>query len=288
MVENNFIPHHMNITKHDMEGNGGIGRYVILPGSDGRAREISKRFKNVNVKTHPRCHNFYSGELDVNGKKVDIAVVASGMGAPSVDIIVNELYRLGARRILRIGTSGSLQPEYIRTGALVVPTGAVRDEGTSSAYMPREIPALASLQFVNAAIAAIQKLGMGNVFFGIVHTKDSLYAREFKEGPMREENTRYMKLLKASGVLASEMECSLLFSLGNVFNTQLVQKKIKSSRSIPTELQSFFLTGAILAVVGDDSAFSDPKEIAKAEERAITLGIETIKELAKKELEIQD
>ncbi len=284
MKEESFIPHHMNITERDIEGNKGIGRYIILPGSDGRAREISRYFKNVEVKTHPRCHNFYLGEIEVNTKKVDVAVVASGMGAPSVDIIVNELYRLGTRRILRIGTSGSLQPEYIRTGAIVIATGAVRDEGTSTSYMPKEIPAMASFEFIEAALTATKELGTKNVFSGVVHTKDSLYAREFKEGPLREENTRYMQILKNSGILASEMECSLLFTLGNVFNTKLIQKRLKESKTALPKPADSFLTGAILAVVGDDSAFSDPEEITKAEHRAITLGIETIKQLAKKEL----
>ncbi len=283
MKKEKFIPHHMNITEDDIVGNNGIGRYIILPGSDGRAREISKYFKNVEVTTHPRCHNFYKGQIEVNTKRIDMAVIASGMGAPSVDIIVNELYKLGARRILRIGTSGSLQPEYIRTGAIVVPIAAVRDEGTSANYMPKEIPAIASIQFVEASKRAIKELKMENIFFGIVHTKDSLYAREFKEGPMKDENTRYMKLLKDSGILASEMECSLLFSLGHIFNSQL-QREIKPNQPGPSKPENSFLTGAILAVVGDDSAFSNPEDIANAERKAITLGIETIKQLAKEEL----
>ncbi len=285
MEEGKFIPHHMSITEDDLAGNKGIGRYVILPGSDGRAKEISKLFNNPKVKKHPRCHNFYMGNIETENGDIDVAVIASGMGSPSVDIIVNELYKLGARRILRIGTSGSLQPDYIRTGATVVATGAVRDESTSSCYMPREIPALASIQFVNASARAAEKLKMNNVFFGLVHTKDSLYAREFGEGPMKEENRRYMQLLRASGVLASEMECSLLFTLGNVFNTQLLRETVKGKLSInqfgSSSSKERFLVGAILAVVGDDSAFSNPEQIAKAEERAITLGIETIKEMAK-------
>ena len=270
---NNFVPHHMNIDKSDIEGNNGIGRYIILPGSDGRAKKIAELFNDTEVKKHPRCHNFYKGTLRVGNKSIDVATVSSGMGSPSIDIIVNELFRIGARRILRVGTSGSLQPEYIRVGSVVVPTASVRDEGTTSNYLPVGVPAVASLDFIEASRQAVTRLGIKDAFFGVVHSKDSLYAREFKEGPMADENKRYMDLLKASGVLASEMECSLLFTLGMIFD-----KKLKEKTKIG------FKTGAVLAVIGDDSAFSDDSAVNMAIDKAINLGIETIKELAKIEL----
>jgi len=283
-----FVPHHMNITEDDVKGNGGIGRYIILPGSDGRAAKIAEYFKNVTVKKHPRCHNFYMGQVEVKGKIVDIASVASGMGSPSIDIIVNELYRLGARRILRVGTAGSVQPSYIRTGALVIPTASVRDETASACYTPREVPATASLAFIEAARKACAMLGINNVFTGTVHSKDSLYAREFREGPMAIEHERYMKILRDSGVLASEMECSMLFNLGAVFNQQLISVKAgvlqAGAVGYMVNPEDQFLTGAVLAIIGDDSAFSDDKLVAKAIDNAVKAGIETVKQLAASEM----
>lgn len=281
---NEFVPHHMNITADDIKGNGGIGRYIILPGSDGRAAKIAGHFKGSTVKKHPRCHNFYMGQVEAKGKMVDTAVVASGMGSPSIDIIVNELYRLGARRILRVGTAGSVQPSYIRVGALVIPTASVRDETASACYTPREVPATASLAFIEAARKACSVLGITNVFTGVVHSKDSLYAREFREGPMAAEHERYMKLLRDSGVLASEMECSMLFTLGAVFDQQLKSAKAKVLKEGEAEYrvkpEDQFLTGAVLAIIGDDSAFSDDILVAETVDNAVKVGIETVRQLA--------
>ncbi|NOY08766.1 MAG: nucleoside phosphorylase [Spirochaetes bacterium] len=293
MAGEKFIPHHMNITEDDIKGNNGIGRYIILPGSNGRAEKIAGIFHNVSVKKHPRCHNFYMGYVKAKGRKVDVASVASGMGSPSLDIIVNELYRLGAGRILRVGTAGSLQPSFIRVGALVIPTASVRDETASACYTPREVPATASLAFIEAAVKACSILGLDNVFTGTVHSKDSLYAREFREGPMAAEHERYMRILKDSGVLASEMECSMLFTLGAVFNQQLRTLRAENTQfkddgfkgsnphtSDEHVRENQFLTGAVLAIIGDDSAFADVKLAAKAVDDSIKAGIETVKQLA--------
>ncbi len=293
MAEEKFIPHHMNITEDDIKGNNGIGRYIILPGSNGRAEKIAGYFYNVSVKKHPRCHNFHMGYVKVNGREIDVAAVASGMGSPSLDIIVNELYRLGAGRILRVGTAGSLQPSYIRAGALVIPTASVRDETASACYTPREVPATASLAFIEAAVKACSILGLDNVFTGTVHSKDSLYAREFREGPMAAEHERYMSILKDSGVLASEMECSMLFTLGAVFNQQLITRRTESTQfkgagfkgsnsnvSHNHAWENRFLTGAVLAIIGDDSAFADVRLAARAVDDSIRAGIETVKQLA--------
>jgi uridine phosphorylase len=268
----------MNITVEDLCGNSGIGRYILLPGSDGRAAEIAEYFTNTKVIEHPRCHNVYIGELDSNNGPIDVAVVATGMGAPSVDIIVNELFRLGGRRFIRVGTSGSLQPSYIRAGAVVIPTAAVRDEGTTLNYVPPGFPAVASLEMVEASLEAAINLQIDNVFYGTVHTKDSLYAREFKAGPLAEEHRQYVKVLKEAGVLASEMECSLLFTLGAIM-TQELKNEAGPAQSGPADE---VLTGAVLGVIGDDSPFADSEKTARAIKNSIEVGLETIRILAKK------
>ena len=147
---NEFQPQHINISSKDIEGNNGLGRYIFLPGSDGRAKSIAEYFGNLEVIPHPRSHNFYKGTLKTTVGEIDVASISSGMGCPSIDIIVNELYNLDARRLLRVGTAGSLQPQSLRVGHLVIPTASVRDEGTSPCYTPPEVPAVASTEIVSA------------------------------------------------------------------------------------------------------------------------------------------
>lgn len=270
-----FVPHHIKATADDLAGNGALGRYVLLPGSDGRAREIAQRFESVVIRPSARAHNLYLGRLKVGKKHVDVASVCSGMGTPSLDIIANELFRLGARRILRVGTAGSLQPDYIRVGDLVVATAAVRDENTSRLYVPPEYPAVASAPMVAASHAAAHKLRLGKrTRYGIIHAKDSLFAREFGEGPMKERNQEYMRLLHDSGVVASEMESSHLFVLASLFSHQL-----RLARATPPDV----LAGTVLGIIGDDRPFAPSDEADKAVELAVELALETIRQLAQAE-----
>lgn len=253
-----FTPYHMNANEQDFHGNQGRGRYLILPGSDGRAKQIATRLSSLKVKEHPRSHNLYLGKWISNEESLDIGVISTGMGAPSIDIILHELYGLGARNFVRVGTSGSLQPSTIKAGHIVVATGAVRDESTTSRFVPIEFPAIPSLNFLLSAERAAKAQDL--ITFGLCHSKDSLYAREFGSGPQKSMNHTYMSVLKDSGVLASEMEASALYILCALFDhLEKTQKK-----------RSLFY-GAILAVIGDDQPFAT-KDIEKiTTEKAIEL-----------------
>jgi len=272
-MDNNFKAHHINAVSSDFEGNNGFGRYILLPGSDGRAEKISKLFSNLEIKKHARGHNLYKGTIEREGVTVDVGAVSSGMGTPSLDIIVHELFYLGARRILRVGTSGSMQPKRIRVGDLVIPTACVRDESTSKLYMPIEVPATVSPRFFEAVKNATIKLGFRKqTFLGIVHSKDSLYAREFKKGPLAEEHKKYMNTIKKCGVLASEMECSQLFTLGMTLTQELLDK------SEETNIVDF-QTASVLSIIGDDSPFADENLVQQAIEDSIKLSIESLYQL---------
>jgi uridine phosphorylase len=52
-------PHHINAISSDLAGNNNIGRYIFLPGSEGRAKTIASHFDNVTVKQHSRGHHLY-------------------------------------------------------------------------------------------------------------------------------------------------------------------------------------------------------------------------------------
>ncbi|MCL5260608.1 MAG: nucleoside phosphorylase [Gammaproteobacteria bacterium] len=284
MKLHNFKPEHMNATADDFLGNGDIGRYVFFPGSDGRAREISEHFIGCKVKTHPRGHNLYTGTLAENNKKVEVAAISSGMGTPSLDIIINELVRLGVKRLLRVGTAGTLQPKFVKSGELVIATAAVRDEGTSKRYMPAEFPAIASYDVVLAAQAAAKKLNglIPNVHTGIIHSKDSLYAEEFAEdSPLSKQNKEYMDVVRNSGVLASEMESSIIFILTSVFN---YLSKLKNNFHDCYNPANIIKSGTICVVLGEGEDFGTPDMLKKMDQDAIRLSLQTIIELSQNEL----
>jgi uridine phosphorylase len=264
---NEFRPHHIAITADHVRGNDGRGRFFFLPGSDGRAARIAEHFSDRSEIPSDRRHTVHLGRLSTPDGAMDVGTVATGMGCPSVDIIVTELIHVGARHLLRVGTAGSLQPDRIRRGSLVIATGAVRDQSTSDRYAPLGFPALADRGMVNAACDACASLGVDeSSFCGIVHTKDSLYAREFGFGPQREENQRYMDQLSELGVLASEMEAAHLFVLASASSPRpgsVGQPSVEGVRA-----------GGLFAIVGDDRPFA-ADDGSNPEELVVQLALET-------------
>lgn len=250
-------PQHLNASNKDISG-----RYLFLTGSDERARQISQHFDKVQINQHPRQHHLYLGTLNSPLGTIKVGAISTGMGGPSADIIINELIMLGATRLLRIGTAASLQPQ-VRVGDLVIANAAVRDDKASWDYIHREYPAIASISYLIAIGRALAKNSSITSHFGIVHSKSSLYAREFNLSVMP-ENQEYMASMTAAGVLATEMECAQLFTLASLFSTR-----------------SPLLCGAILTIVGDKtSAFSpDRQKINHSIDAAIALSLQATQEL---------
>lgn len=278
MFKRSFKPEHINATPDDFLGNNGIGRYILLPGSDGRAKEISQHFDNVTVKHHGRAHHLYLGTLYCDGKTIDVATVSSGMGCPSMEIILHELFHLGAKRFLRIGTAGSLQTNRVKIGDIVNAQAAVRDEDTTLHYVPLEFPAIASLELTSSIMLAAEKIGLSErLHTGIVQCKSSLYAREFGAGPRVEENNDYINLMTRAGVLATEMETSALFIQSQIYNHQLLQKGESPHNRV--------LAGAALAIIATpDNHFDHSEKVEVVIQQTIQLAVETVKTLATQEL----
>jgi len=274
MPHNFFVPHHIAATQDDLAGNGEIGRYVFMPGSDGRAKEIASHFQKTTTKEHPRGHNVYLGTLTANKQKIDVAAVSSGMGCPSTEIIVHELFHLGVKRFLRVGTAGILKPGLIKTGDIINVQASVRDENTTRQYAPVEVPAVASLEFVSSCLIAAERLKLSkHVRTGTVHCKSSLYARELAAGPRAQENQAYLKLLAECGVLATEMETATLFIQSQLYNYQLMQRG---------EGNAFHVrAGAVLAIIGH---FEENATADLAVENSIQIALETVKTLAVQEI----
>lgn len=203
-----ITPSHITMNKNDADGNFGKGRFFIIPGSSSRSKWIANTYlTEITIKNSNRGHDVYLGKYN----NIDIGVVSTGMGCPSLDIIVTELILLGVKYFLRIGTCGSMNDDLLPIGNVGIASASVRDEHTSLAYLPIEFPAIADYNLLNYLSNTIS-----NSRVGIFHTKDSLYAREYNIGPKSKDNKEYIDILKKSKCIASEMETSHLFTLGTV------------------------------------------------------------------------
>lgn len=185
---------------------GEVGRYVILPGDPKRCAKIARYFENPVLIADNREFVTYTGTLD--GEKV--SVTSTGIGGPSASIAMEELHRCGADTFIRIGTCGGIQTE-VKSGDIIVATGAVRMEGTSREYAPIEYPAVPNLDVTLALREAAQKKGYP-VHTGVVQCKDSFYGQHEPEvKPVSYELMNKWEAWKRMGCLASEMESAALF-----------------------------------------------------------------------------
>lgn len=188
---------------------GDIGKYVILPGDPGRCELIAGYLDNPRHMGTFREFNIYTGTI--NGEQV--TVCSSGVGGPSVSLAVEELTNLGAEVIIRVGTSGGIDPDVLG-GDVVIPTGAIRFEGTSCQYAPIQFPAVPDFEVVFYLKKAAERLGK-RMHMGIVQSKDSFYGQHNPDRmPVAAELNQYWEAWKRMGTLCSEMECSTLFVVG--------------------------------------------------------------------------
>lgn len=195
---------------------GEVGRYVIMPGDPKRCAKIAAYFDDPVLIADNREYVTYTGTLD----GVKVSVTSTGIGGPSAAIAMEELYRCGADTFVRIGTCGGMQPE-VKSGDVVVATGAIRMEGTSREFAPLEFPAVADLTVTNALVNAAKQKGCP-FHTGIVQCKDSFYGQHEPETkPVSYELMNKWEAWKRLGCLASEMESAALFVVASYLHVRV-------------------------------------------------------------------
>lgn len=193
-----------------------VGKYVILPGDPGRVPLIANYLENPVQISQNREYNLYNGFL----KNQKITICSTGIGGPSAAIAVEELVKCGANTFIRIGTSGGIDLNVFG-GDLIIPSAAVRGEGTSSEYLPNGYPAVADFTITSALVKSAEeftnKTPGNNYHVGVVHSKDSFYGEVEPENSAVSDRVKfYWESYLKCGCLTSEMECAAIFSVGIV------------------------------------------------------------------------
>ena len=196
---------------HIQVAKGEVGRYVLMPGDPKRCAKIAKYFDDPVLIADNREYVTYTGTLD----GVKVSVTSTGIGGPSASIAMEELYRCGADTFLRIGTCGGMQTE-VKSGDVVIATGAIRMEGTSKEYAPIEFPAVANYDIVQALKESAEKLNFRH-HVGVVQCKDNFYGQHSPNSmPVSYELNQKWQAWIDCGALCSEMESAALFIVGAV------------------------------------------------------------------------
>ncbi len=175
-----------------------LAERVLLPGDPGRALRLAQALLEV-----PKMLNHNRGLWGYTGTAPDgapLSIQSTGMGGPSAAIVATELIELGARRLVRIGTCGSLGPA-LEPGRLLVADPVLTDDGAS-----RALTGLARLQPVpapGAVSAALRAAGRRfDAATGPVVSADLFYDSDDQVAAWR-----------AAGAVAVEMEAATVLAV---------------------------------------------------------------------------
>jgi len=130
-----------------------------------------------------------------------IAVFNPGVGAPAAATSLEDIIGLGATKIIGCGGAGIVK-QGLDVGHIIVPTGAVRDEGTSHHYQPVEVAVVPHPLAVDAIDAELSDAGVPHDK-GLTWTTDAI----FRETPEKVARRR------EQGCISVEMEASAMFAV---------------------------------------------------------------------------
>ncbi len=209
---------------------GDVAERVIVAGDPARVRQLASYLEDARLVNENRGYLTYTGTY----KGVPVTVATHGIGGPSAAIVFDELKMLGAKVMVRMGTCGAMIPE-LNVGDVVIPTGAsYQIGGTIWWYAPGDCTvAVPDYDVMTKLVEEAAKHGLKFVV-GPVISSDYFYI----------DIDAFMKKWATRGMIAVEMECATLFTLG----------RIKG-----------FKTGALL-VVSDTTLVKKEWELATAEE----------------------
>jgi uridine phosphorylase len=175
---------------------------VVTQLSQHETARVVKRLRSE-IGTHPVY------EINVQGRR--LAVIHPGVGAPLAGAMLEEVIALGCRKIIACGGAGVLD-SAIAMGHVLVPTSAVRDEGTSYHYLPPSREVSADPAAVAAIEATLQAHGV-EYLLTKTWTTDAIY-RETREKVRRR---------RVEGCLAVEMEAAAFFAIARFRNVLLAE-----------------------------------------------------------------
>ena len=130
-----------------------------------------------------------------------VALVHPGVGAPLAAGFLEELVGFGGRVFVAVGGAGALVPN-LTLGHVIVPTSAVRDEGTSYHYLPASREVEPSLRVVEALVAELEASAVPYVM-GKTWTTDALF---------RETRPKVERRV-AEGCIAVDMEAAAFYAV---------------------------------------------------------------------------
>lgn len=230
---------------------GQIPPYVLVCGDPARAEQIAKLCQDPKELAYNREYRTFVGTYE--GERV--AITSHGVGSAGAAICFEELIKVGARVLIRVGTCGSLT-DRLGQGDHIVASAAVREDGVSSLLIPLGYPAVADLQVIQALEKACQTV-QAPFQRGIILASDCFYPGLLPTS---------LELYSKANVPGVEMECATLFVIASL-------RGVKA--------------GGIATIDGNPLKWQegnyDPHgdKVAKGKERMLKIGLAAVADLSR-------
>lgn len=184
-------------TPHINAQQGDFAKIVLMPGDPRRSEWIAKNFLN-----DARLVNDIRGNLGYTGKTpngLEISVMSSGMGMPSIGIYSHELYsHYGVETIIRVGTCGSYK-EGVHVRDMLIAEEAITDSSWAKMHgLPEDYVAKATKELVDIAKEESEET---TTHVGQMISSDSFY----------DYDVNIWKEYQSQGVMGVEMEAYALY-----------------------------------------------------------------------------
>lgn len=221
---------------------GSLPPVALIPGPRERSQMIlggledtRKAFAFLDYEAHTGSHK---------GKRITVA--NGGRYAADTAITTELLCAAGVESLIRIGSCGGLQKK-VRIGDLVIVTAALRGEGTTPYYVPKNFSTVAHPDIVRALVEAAKSLKV-RYHLGWVYTTDALF----------QETPDLIDGLEQQGISCIDMVTSAFLTVAQVRNKK---------------------AGAILAVsdecLNGKMGFRHPRFLG-AEEQMVKVGLKAV------------
>lgn len=183
---------------------GDAARYVLLPGDPGRVLRIAKHLDDAKEIAFHREYRTVTGTY----RGIPVSAVSTGIGCPSTAIAVEELANIGVTHLIRVGSTGALQP-HLETGDIVINTATMRKDGATRFYVDEGFPAVADHFLTHALIEAARALQPERKYrlhIGLNASSDAFYG----------ETPPVVARLAEHKLLNIEMESAAIFTIAHL------------------------------------------------------------------------
>ncbi len=238
-IVNNWLPRYTGVALED------FGEYILLVNFSNYVHEFAK-INGVEVKGLDKPMSSATAN--------NITIINFGMGSASAATVMDLLTAIKPKAVLFLGKCGGLKKKN-QIGDLILPIAAIRGEGTSDDYFPKEVPAMPAFN-LQKAISYTIRISNRDYWTGTVYTTNRR---------VWEHDDKFKEYLRVVRAMAIDMETATIFTVG--FHNE-----------IPTGAL-LLVTDQPMIAEGVKTEASDKKVTEGFVNNHLQIGIDSLKEL---------